>query len=332
MTLSIPLTKYLALLTLILLPSMTSYMVWEARTVDVTILDIEGAPEGIIYITDPHVRASNIDHVQTAIEEINCLNPSLVLIGGDFSTGDETNFATQSVWRSLNAPTYAVLGNHDYRVGTDALTGLERMFTTYTSANTEIDEYDLSALKSESTDTAFADELATALEENGVQVLRNDYIKTSVRGTEVVIVGVDDGWAGMADPPEIPETDVFTIYLIHEPSCRADWDADIILAGHTHGGQFLFPIIDQLNDLGIIELAGMFDACGTPTYISRGICSSSFADVDLRFNCHPEIVLINPTEEQFQIVEESTRSSWLKDNARTISDQEYFMEGDTRST
>ncbi|NMC89736.1 MAG: metallophosphoesterase, partial [Methanomicrobiales archaeon] len=183
-----------------------------------------------------------------------------------------------------------------------ALTGLERMFATYTSANTTVEGYDLSALKSESTDTAFADELTEALEEGGVHVLRNDYIQTSAGGTEIVIVGVDDGWAGMADPPDVPETDAFTVYLIHEPSCRADWDADLILAGHTHGGQFLFPIIDQLNDHGIIELAGMFDADGTPTYISRGICSASLADVDLRFNCRPEIVLINPTEEQLQIM------------------------------
>ncbi|NLZ29497.1 MAG: metallophosphoesterase [Methanomicrobiales archaeon] len=290
---------------LILLPSMTGYMAWEARTIGVTTLEIEGGPEGIIYITDPHVRASNIDHVQAAIEEINRLNPTLILIGGDFVTGDETDFTTQSVWRSLDAPTYAVLGNHDYRVGTDALTGLERMFATYTYADTSIDGYDLSALKGESTDIAFADELAAALEENGVHVLRNEYVRTSAGGTEIVIVGVDDGWAGMADPPDVPETGAFTVYLIHEPSCRADWDADIILAGHTHGGQFLFPVIDQLNDHGIIELAGMFDADGTPTYISRGICSASLADIDLRFNCRPEIVLINPTPEQLQILDRS---------------------------
>ena len=291
---------------LILLPSMTGYMAWEARTVDVTVLEIEGAPEGIIYITDPHVRASNIDHVQMVIREVNRLNPSLVLIGGDFVTGDETGFASQSVWRSLDAPAYAVLGNHDYRVGTDAPTGLERIFAVRASADVTAAGYDLSALKDGSADTAFADGLTATLEENGVHVLRNEYARVSVGDGEVVIVGVDDGWAGMADPPDVPETGAFTVYLIHEPSCRADWDADLILAGHTHGGQFLFPVIDQLNDHGVVELAGMFDTNGTPTYVSRGVCSASFAGVDLRFNCRPEIVLINPTEEQLQVIGGST--------------------------
>ena len=302
----VPSTKYLALFILILLPSMTGYMAWEARTVDVTVLEIEGAPEGIIYITDPHVRASNIDHVQMVIREVNRLNPSLVLIGGDFVTGDETGFASQSVWRSLDAPAYAVLGNHDYRVGTDAPTGLERIFAVRASADVTAAGYNLSALKDGSADTAFADELTATLEESGVHVLRNEYARVSAGDGEVVIVGVDDGWAGMADPPDVPATDAFTVYLIHEPSCRADWDADLILAGHTHGGQFLFPVIDQLNDHGVVELAGMFDTNGTPTYVSRGVCSASFAGVDLRFNCRPEIVLINPTEEQLQVIGGST--------------------------
>ena len=301
-----PSTKYLALFMLILLPSMTGYMAWEARTVDVTVLEIDGAPEGIIYITDPHVQASNIDHVQMVIREVNRLNPSLVLIGGDFVTGDETGFASQSVWRSLDAPAYAVLGNHDYRVGTDAPTGLERIFAVRASADVTAAGYNLSALKDGSADTAFADGLTATLEENGVHVLRNEYARISAGDGEVVIVGVDDGWAGMADPPDVPATDAFTVYLIHEPSCRADWDADLILAGHTHGGQFLFPVIDQLNDHGVVELAGMFDTNGTPTYVSRGVCSASFAGVDLRFNCRPEIVLINPTEEQLQVIGGST--------------------------
>ena len=290
---------------LILLPSMTGYMAWEARAVDVTVLTIDGAPRGVVYITDPHVRASNTDHVQEVIREVNHLNPSLVLIGGDFVTGEESEFTSQAVWRSLDAPAYAVLGNHDYRVGTDSRTGLARLLAVRTSADVTAAGYDVSALDDGSADTAFADELATTLEENGVHVLRNDYARVFAGDEEIVIVGVDDGWAGMADPPDVPATDTFTVYLIHEPSCRADWDADLILAGHTHGGQFLFPVVAQLNDLGVIELAGMFDTNGTPTYISRGVCSASVAGVDLRFNCRPEIVLINPTEEQLQVIGDS---------------------------
>ncbi|ABN58303.1 metallophosphoesterase [Methanoculleus marisnigri JR1] len=280
---------------------MTGYMAWEARAVEVTVLDIEGAPEGIVYITDPHVRASNIDHVREVIDEVNRLNPSLVLIGGDFVTGEEEDFASQEVWNSLDAPAYAVLGNHDYRVGIDGPTGIERTLATRASAVVTADAYDVSALNDGSADTAFADNLTAALEENGVRVLRNDYVRTSVGNEEIVIVGVDDGWAGMADPPDVPATDAFTVYLVHEPSCRADWDADLILAGHTHGGQFLFPVVKQLNDFGVIELAGLFDGDGrTPTYISRGVCTSSVAGVELRFNCQPEIVLINPTGEQLR--------------------------------
>ncbi|WP_243670692.1 metallophosphoesterase [Methanoculleus chikugoensis] len=167
---------------LILLPSMTGYMAWEARAVEVTVLEIDGAPEGIVYITDPHVRVSNIDHVREVIDEVNRLNPSLVLIGGDFATGEEEDFTAQEVWRSLDAPAYAVLGNHDYRVGIDGPTGIERLLATSTSAVVAADAYDVSALNDGSADTAFADELAATLEENGVHVLRNDYVRVAVGG------------------------------------------------------------------------------------------------------------------------------------------------------
>ena len=287
---------------LIMLPSMTGYMAWEAQIVDITTLEIDGAPEGVVYITDPHVGPSSIDHIQKVIQEVNRLNPSLVLIGGDFATGDEENFTYQGVWGSLDAPAYAVLGNHDYRVGIDGATGLERTIAVWTSTNTTTAGYDVSALNDGSADTAFADGLAATLEENGVYVLRNDYARVDAGGDEIVIVGVDDGWAGMADQPDVPATDAFTIYLIHEPSCRADWDADLILAGHTHGGQFLFPVVAQLNDIGVIELSGLFETNGTPTYISRGVSSAGIAGVGLRFNCRPEIVLINQTEDQLRVL------------------------------
>ncbi|WP_317063925.1 metallophosphoesterase [Methanoculleus caldifontis] len=299
----------MALFMLVMLPSMTGYMAWEARAVEVTVLEIDGAPEGVVFITDPHIQDSNIDHVRKVIGEVNRLNPSLVLIGGDFVTGHESDFSSQTVWRSLNAPAYAVLGNHDYGVGIDGPTGVERLLATRAYAAVTADGYDVSGLNDGSADVAFADALEKALEENGVNVLRNEHVRVSVGGKEMVIVGLDDGWAGMTNPPDVPATDAFTLYLIHEPSCRADWDADLILAGHTHGGQFLPPIVKQLNDFGIVELAGLFARDGkTPAYISRGMCSASFAGVDLRFNCRPEIVLINPTEEQLRTLNGSANT------------------------
>ena len=68
-----------------------------------------------------------------------------------------------------------------------------------------------------------------------------------------MLVGIDDGWAGMADPPDVPDTGAYTLYMIHEPDCRADWDADLILAGHTHGGQFL----PQNTPVPGFELSGL---------------------------------------------------------------------------
>ena len=126
---------------------------------------------------DPHVQASNIDHVRAVIAGINRLEPTIVLIGGDFVTGDEEDFALQEVWSQLDAPTYAVLGNHDYRVGTNGTTGLERTLATRASATLTADGYDVSALNDGSADTAFAEELIATLEENGVHLLRNEYLR-----------------------------------------------------------------------------------------------------------------------------------------------------------
>jgi hypothetical protein len=117
-----------------------------------------------------------------------------------------------------------------------------------------------------------------------------------LNGTQLLLVGVDDGWAGMADPPSVPATGAFTIYMIHEPECRADWDADLILSGHTHGGQFL-P--DNLNIPGK-DLSGLVERNNVKTYITRGIGTSNL-EIELRLFATPEIVVINPSTPPEQI-------------------------------
>ncbi|TAJ45195.1 metallophosphoesterase [Methanofollis fontis] len=287
-------STYFAIAAVLLLtaPPTLGYMAWEGQNTSVTTLSFAGAPEGIVFIADPHLREDNIDHIRRVIEEVNALNPSVVLIGGDFVYGEEPDLSLQEIWREIDAPTYAVLGNHDYKAGIDAVTGLEKVIAIQETERS-VEHYDMSPLGETDTDPVFADALTAQLESAGVHVLRNEYVTLDLNGTPLLLVGVDDGWAGMADPPTVPRTDAFTIYLIHEPECRAPWEADLILCGHTHGGQFMLPGIQTLNDNGVLELSGLVTKDDTPVYISRGLGTSNLP-AELRLNAPPEIVLIGP--------------------------------------
>lgn len=287
-------TRYIMVIGLVICsPVLYTYMAWEGQTTSTTTLAIEGAPEGVIFIADPHLKEENLDHVRGMIQEINAMHPSVVLIGGDFVYGEDPDLSLQQVWREVDAPVYAVLGNHDYKSGVSTVSGVQKVLAI-SGTDRSVDGYDMSMLRDETTDTELADALTAELESAGVHVLRNEYVDLDVDGTPLRIVGVDDGWAGMADPPEVPETDAFTIYLIHEPECRADWDADLILAGHTHGGQVMIPGVKELNDARYFEFSGLVQKGETPVYISRGIGTSNL-QTDLRLNNPPEIVMITPS-------------------------------------
>jgi predicted MPP superfamily phosphohydrolase len=285
---------FIAIAFLICTPATLGYMSLEGQSSSVTTLTFDGAPAGVVFIADPHLKAETMDHTRQMIDEINALHPSVVLIGGDFVYGEDPDLSLQQVWQEVDAPVYAVLGNHDYRSGIDAFSGLQRAAAVRETTR-KVAGYDLSVLRDGTADVAFADSVEAELEKSGVTVLRNEYVTLDVNGTSLRIVGVDDGWAGMADPPAVPEDDdAFTIYMIHEPECRADWDADLILAGHTHGGQVMLPGIKDLNDRGVIELSGLVQKGVAPVYISRGVGTSNLR-TDLRLNAPPEIVMIGPT-------------------------------------
>ena len=283
--------RYLTIIVFLgLLNASIGFAYVEAKSSEITVLHIEGAPDNIVFIADPHLKEGNIENVRTIINEINSLEPSVVLIGGDFVYKDGENFSLQEVWRGIDAPVYAVLGNHDYKSGITPTSWVEKN-RAIGSASFDKDTYDASNLRDESTDLLYAEHLTAELEKNGVTVLNNEYVMMEAGGQDLMLIGIDDGWAGMADPPKVPDTGSYTLYMIHEPECRADWDADLILAGHTHGGQFL----PQNTPVPGFELSGLVVQNGVSTYITRGIGTSNLG-VELRLFATPEIVVINPTE------------------------------------
>jgi predicted MPP superfamily phosphohydrolase len=302
MSLRLPDNNFMRYLTLVFLIGFLpasigsiGYMYTEGKSpADITPLEVSGAPGGIVFIADPHLRESNIDHTREIIRQINELQPSLVLIGGDFTYDDEKNLSYQKVWSEIDAPVYAVLGNHDYQSGINTSGCLHQMLRD-PKPPLQSGDYEAFMVRDASADYTYADKVAGVLAENGVRVLRNEYEEVTIDGRNVIIVGVDDGWAGMANPPRVPQelkTDSFIIYLIHEPSYRGNWDANLTLAGHTHGGQYYPPGLDRVISAGQVMLSGKINEEGKITYISRGIGTSN-VDITLRASS-PEIVIINP--------------------------------------
>jgi predicted MPP superfamily phosphohydrolase len=288
-------SRLLAIVLLVaLVPASLGYMYHEGSSYSVTVLPVEGAPGRIVFIADPHLRDANIAQVEEIVGQINALEPSVVLIGGDFTYRGAEDLPLNRVWSRIDAPVYAVLGNHDYMAGLGAASIAGKM-VAIRSADLDPVTYDVSVMTNEPIDTDFAESVAEELGMQGVTVLRNEQATLNINGKEVLLVGLDDGWAGRTDPPEVPATDAFTIYLIHEPDCRAAWDADIILAGHTHGGQVMTGNLQALETVGVLELSGLKVSNGVPTYITRGIGTSNF-NTQLRLNAPPEIVLITPAE------------------------------------
>jgi len=269
----------------------TGYMAWEGESCQITTLSIDEAPGNIVYIADPHLRPENLEYVKEMIGEINRLKPSVVLIGGDFVYGEDDDLSLQQVWRRIDAPVYAILGNHDYKAGikgSGVVGRISWMAEIYMRGHGQDTGFLYSGC-----DRDLADSIEDVLESNNVSVLRNEYVECTIGEMDLIIVGLDDLWAGMAEPPVVPDTGAYTIYLVHEPMRSMAWDADLVLAGHTHGGQF------NVGGLQILQLAGLADISGysvksdIPMYVTRGIGTSNL-DSNYRYCASPEIVVINP--------------------------------------
>lgn len=137
------------------------------------------------------------------------------------------------------------------------------------------------------------------LEESGITILENENKKLNLNKEFIFLIGVDDPWTGRDNLPKAIKgvrENIPKILLAHGPEIideATKEKIDLVLVGHTHGGQvnipFLGKLIQPLSGYGRKYTSGLFKVDSTYLYVNRGIGTSFFP---IRFLCQPEITLI----------------------------------------
>jgi predicted MPP superfamily phosphohydrolase len=140
-------------------------------------------------------------------------------------------------------------------------------------------------------------DLATQLKSAGVRMLYNSAEVIEWEKGRFFLVGIDDDYYGFSKPHRAFESqpkNVCTILLSHSPlgvySARP-YRCDLVLSGHTHGGQVRLPWIGALiTPLGSGPFEqGLYTFRFSQLYVNRGIGTST---VPLRFMCPPEVTYL----------------------------------------
>jgi hypothetical protein len=136
------------------------------------------------------------------------------------------------------------------------------------------------------------------LEQMGIRMLLNECESIKRSGQCLYLAGIDDAHFYLTDNIEKAASgilaDAFSILLSHTPEIyeeAAHVDFNLMLSGHTHGGQICLPgrIPIILNSvLPRYMGSGAWKYRGMSGYTSVGAGSSKIA---VRFNCPPEITL-----------------------------------------
>ena len=229
----------------------------------------------IAHLTDIHYQSCSLDEVADWVAMTNARRPDLICMTGDYISG-HPKWAGEltGVLRDLSAPlgVVACLGNHDYG----------RAFPL-----------------SDPDHQAVGRQTRKLLEAAGIEVLVDQLTTRDVHGSPLRIAGVGDMWSDDYDTALVRRSDRRPlIVLAHNPDVFYELDRDrfdLMLAGHTHGGQVKLPFIGAIMlPINHRELAeGLHRRDGAQLYTSRGIGYS----YPLRFCCRPELPIIELVKE-----------------------------------
>ena len=231
-----------------------------------TIRRLDPALDGltIAHLSDFHMSGRiGAEFYREIVAQTNQLEPDLVAITGDlFDHADclEWGCAALAELKSRYG-VFFILGNHDVWVDPERI--------------------------------------RTELSGRGLIDLGGKWQSIDIRGRPLVLAGNELPWlVPAADmehcPVRFDGRRGLRILLSHSPD-QIDWaqgfDFDLMLAGHTHGGQIRLPVLGSVvvpSRLGTRCAEGIYDRPPTTLHVSRGVSSLTL----LRWNCPPELALL----------------------------------------
>ena len=226
------------------------------------------APLRIVQFSDAHIGITfDGGSFAAQLEEINKQQPDIVVITGDFvddSTSRQDMLSACQALEILEAPVYFVYGNHDKGYHSAEGRGWS------------------------------ARELASALESSGVVILEDEAV--SLPGGYTLLGRQDASVrnrASMETLMALADSGSYTIVLDHQPGdydAQAEAKADLVLSGHTHGGQML-PVTYVGQWMGLNDRTyGHERRDSTDFIVSSGISSW---ELKFKTGCFSEYVIID---------------------------------------
>lgn len=257
------------------------------REVTMPVLSPGSTPLRVLHLSDIHMRPGQ-RRKQAWLRDLARWEPDLVVNTGDnLSHPKAVPAVVQSLGNLLSVPGLFVFGSNDYFAPTGKNPAKYLTDRDHRAHGEPLPWKDLRA----------------AFIERGWLDLTHTRRELEVAGLTVAAAGVDDAHLGrdrydtIAGPPD--PTANLRLGVTHAPYTRVldRFAADgyqLVMAGHTHGGQLCLPFYGALVtncDLDRSRAKGASSwGAATALHVSAGIGTSPFAP--LRFCCRPEATLL----------------------------------------
>jgi predicted MPP superfamily phosphohydrolase len=192
----------------------------QTYTVNTSLLEEQSVIK-IVLISDLHSTIFGKDQ-SVLIDMVREIAPDLIILSGDIIDDVVPVTGTRLLLSGISgvAPIYYVTGNHEYR-----------------SHNIK--------------------EIREELVSYGVIILSDSYVKIEINNNEIIIAGIEDPDKKFYETPaynqddsmeeafrELDNVPLYKILIAHRPErieSYKRYSFDLILSGHTHGGQIRFP-------------------------------------------------------------------------------------------